>query len=210
MSKTKTSFALITVFLLLAQLSMAGAEDLLDKTVLASSSLSFRPADIPVEKWRWTDAGPGLNLPAVGTADPVPGRITADSHFLTFLLPDGIGVNSSPRDSLFMDRSTEEMLRGEPEDTACVLGIRYTFSDFDLSHFCKSLFNLIARGNRPPAREESGSSTALGSSGLFPPTLDVFDRNSYILRNRALKCYGPGRYLVHRSIPCHRLLYTEV
>ena len=156
MSKTKTSLALVTIILLLTQLSTAGAEDLLDSTMLLSPSPSYRAAEIPVEQWRWADASPVLKTTGADTADPWHGRVPGHTDILTALLPDSVLDRSGKGDSYFMDESKGDLLKGEPEDTACVLGFRYSFSEFDVGHFFKSLFTLIARGNRPPDREEPG------------------------------------------------------
>ena len=156
MSRTKISFALITIVLVLAHPSPAGAEDPIESAVLVPPPLSFRSAEIPVEQWRWAGVGPVQETVFAGTSEPWRNQVPGQPHFLAALLPGSILDRPGKRDSSFMDTPQESMLTGEPEDTAFVLGFRYTFSEFDLGDFCKSLFNLVARGNRPPDREEPG------------------------------------------------------
>lgn len=160
MSKTKISFALITIVLILVHPLTAGAEDLLDRTVVASLQLSFRsveiPMQIPAEQWQWVEASPVRETSVADTSDDWPGQVPGRTHFLRALLPASILDSSGKGNSLFMHDSEEHLLKGEPEDTSFVLGFRYSFSEFDLCRFCKSLFTLIARGNTPTAREGSG------------------------------------------------------
>ena len=54
------------------------------------------------------------------------------------------------------EEEKDALLSGEPQDNSCVMGLRYSFSEFDIGHFCKSLFTLIGGGDKSAQKDDQG------------------------------------------------------
>ncbi len=155
MSKTGASLVLIIIISLMCHLSTARAQDPLNLDILYPS-LPNSPTRELVVQWNGKEADPFWEKFAPDSMNMGPGQVPGKKPFFLGSLTDGILDGMRHRELQVSDEQKEALLRGEPQDTSCVMGFRYSFSEFDFGHFCKSLFTLIGNGNSHTAREEAG------------------------------------------------------
>ena len=155
MSKTGASLVLIIMISFMCHLSTARAQDPLHLDALYPSLPNSSDQELVVQ-WHGKEADPfwekftpdSLNM----GADHVPWKKPLFLGSLTNGILDGM----RHKELQFTDEQKEALLRGEPQDTSCMMGFRYSFSEFDFGHFSKSLFTLIGNGNSHSDQEDPG------------------------------------------------------
>lgn len=155
MSKTGASLALIIMISLMCHLSTARAQDPLNLDGLYPSLPNSATQELMVQ-WHGKEANPFWEKFASDSLNQGPGRVPGKKTFSLGSLTDGILDGLRHRELQVSDEQRDALLRGEPQDTSCVMGFRYSFSEFDFGHFCKSLFTLIGNGNSHTAQEDQG------------------------------------------------------
>jgi hypothetical protein len=72
------------------------------------------------------------------------------------------GMNQG--ESQFSEEDKDALLMGEPQDHSYVMGLRYSFSEFDLGHFYESIRSFMGSGNSRTARKDQGFSFYVDST----------------------------------------------
>ena len=155
MSKTGASLVLIIMISLMCHLSTARAQDPLNLDALYPSLPNSATQELVVQ-WHGKEANPFWEKFASDSLNMVPDQVPGKKPFFLGSLTDGILDGMRHRELQFTDEQKEALLSGEPQDTSCMMGFRYSFSEFDFGHFVKSFFTLIGNGNSHSAREDQG------------------------------------------------------
>ena len=67
-------------------------------------------------------------------------------------------------ESQFSEEDRDALLMGEPQDHSCVMGLRYSFSEFDLGLFYESIRSFMGSGNSRTVRKDQGFSFYVDST----------------------------------------------
>lgn len=161
MKKTIASFTLIIMLSLFTQLSTAGAQDqrqwnnFLYPPLPPAAPGQAREQAQP-QFWYGEEAHPlWKNMPP-DSLTMATVQIPGTKSFFLGSLTEGILEGMNQTAPQFSEEERDALLSGEPQDTACVMGLRYSFSEFEFRHFFKSFFNLIGAGKSHPSQKDQG------------------------------------------------------
>ena len=108
--------------------------------------------------WQEKETTPHWNDAALDSPYPDTGQTSGRNLLSLGSLGNRIlqGMNQEEQQPSAEDK--DALLVGEPQDASCVMGLRYSFSEFDLAHFCKSFFSLVGAGKGPREHDDQGFS----------------------------------------------------
>ena len=155
MSKTGASLVLIFMISFICHLSTARAQDPLNLDALYPSLPNSATQELEVQ-WHGKEADPFWEKFTPDFLNMGPAQVPGEKPFFLGSLTDGILDGMRHRELQFTDEQKEALLSGEPQDTSCMMGFRYSFSEFDFGHFFKSFFTLVGNGNSHSNQEDQG------------------------------------------------------
>lgn len=155
MSKTGASLLFIIMISLICLHTTARAQDPLNLDAMYPPLPNSATQEMVVQ-WNGKDPDPFWEKYAPVSLDMAPAQVPGKKSLFWGSLTDGILDGLRNKALHVSDEKKDALLMGEPQDTSCVMGFRYSFSEFDFGHFCKSLFTLMGNGNSQGAQEDQG------------------------------------------------------